>query len=68
MRTETIRIEGMTCGGCVVSVKNALQSLPIVRADVEIGTVTVEYDESKATHEEIERAITDAGFDLLDAE
>jgi len=63
--TETIKIGGMTCGGCVNSVKKALERLPINEARVEIGEVTVAYDEKMVDHNQVVRAIEDAGFEIL---
>lgn len=65
--TETIKIGGMTCGGCVSSVKRALERLPLEGAQVEIGSATIEYDESKVSHEAIVETIEDAGFDVVQA-
>ncbi|MDB5034141.1 MAG: copZ [Chlorobi bacterium] len=65
MKEETIRIDGMSCGGCVNSVKKALEHLPLERApDVEIGSARVEYDEAELSHDQIIAAIEDAGFDV----
>jgi copper chaperone len=61
---ETIRIEGMSCGGCVNSVKRALERLPLEAVEVEIGSATVEYDDSKTSHDAIVEAIEDAGYDV----
>jgi copper chaperone len=61
---ETIAIDGMTCGGCVASVKRALERLPVANVEVEIGSATVEYDEARINHEAVVNAIVDAGFDV----
>lgn len=62
---EAIRIEGMSCGGCVAGVTNALTRIGIESPQVEIGKATVDYDESAVTHEQIVEAIEDAGFDVV---
>ncbi len=62
--TETIKIDGMTCGGCVNSVKKALGRLPLNSAEVEIGAATVEYDEKMVNHTQIVEVIEDAGFEV----
>jgi copper chaperone len=62
--TETIAISGMSCGGCVNSVKRALDRVGVQQADVEIGRATIEYDESRVTHQTIVEAIEDAGFEV----
>jgi copper chaperone len=63
--TETIKINGMSCDGCVNSVKNALGRVPINKADVKIGEATVEYDEKMVNRHQIVEAIQDAGFDVV---
>ena len=62
---EVIRIEGMSCGGCVAGVTNALTRIGIESPQVEIGKATVDYDEGTVTHEQIVEAIEDAGFDVV---
>lgn len=37
MKTEEIKIEGMTCGHCIMAVKSALKSLGADNIEVEIG-------------------------------
>lgn len=61
---ETIRINGMSCGGCVAGVKNALERIGVANPDVAIGSATIEYDESQLSHEQIVDAIEDAGFEV----
>lgn len=60
----TYKVEGMTCGGCVNSVTNALKrAMPDVDVEVvlEGGEVTV-----AGAHEEdqVRQAVEDAGFDF----
>ncbi len=66
METVTIKVTGMTCGGCVKSVTNVLQALPgVKRAEVSLekGEARVEHESSSVGREEMMRAVTDAGFD-----
>ena len=61
---ETYKVGGMTCGGCVRSVTNALERLSgdhDVEVSLEAGTVRVRGEHSEA---EIEQAVEDAGFDF----
>jgi len=60
--TETLAIDGMSCGHCVASVEKALAGVEgaIVRS-VEIGRAEVETD-SSTTRDELVTAIEDAGF------
>jgi copper chaperone len=59
-----IEVQGMSCGGCVVAVRNVLSRLPGVgNVEVEVGRVTLELDEAQATEQRIREAITRAGFE-----
>ena len=67
MERITISISGMSCGGCVSSVRNALARLPGVEVEqVEIGTAVVSYDPGVTTPESINSAIVKAGFEPWD--
>jgi copper chaperone len=64
MERITISISGMSCGGCVNSVRNALARLPGVEVEqVEVGTTVVSYDSDVTTPEAIHSAIVKAGFE-----
>jgi copper chaperone len=66
MKTQELKIEGMSCGHCVMSVKNELGKVTgIVVDDVQIGKARIHYDESKVTEQEIARAIDEAGYKLV---
>lgn len=63
MAETTIKIEGMSCQHCVMSVKKAIGGLKgIDRADISVGSAAVKYDESKVKKEEIEAAVEKAGY------
>ena len=62
MTTKEIKIEGMSCGHCVMAVKKELSKLNLENFDVQIGSANVKFDESKVKIEEIEKAIEDAGY------
>lgn len=62
MIKEKIKIEGMSCGHCVIAVRKELSKLQLEINDVSIGSAEIEYDETKLTSEEIKKAITDAGY------
>jgi copper chaperone len=66
METTTIKVSGMSCGGCVKSVTNVLTALPGVgKAEVTLqpGEARVEFDPAQVTREAMARAIDDAGFE-----
>ena len=66
MQTTKIKVQGMTCGGCVASVKRALQQIDGV-GDVEVSLgeaqARVEYDPARVDESKLRSAIEDAGFD-----
>lgn len=65
METE-IGIGGMTCGGCVNSVKNVLQKIPgVTSVDVSLdrGIARVQYDAAKTDTSQFREAIKNAGFE-----
>lgn len=67
MDKATIKVEGMTCGGCVKSIENALathEGINRTSADLDAGAVSVEFDGKLIQRSAIERAIADAGFDV----
>ena len=66
MKSEEFLIAGMSCGHCVMSVKNELAKLPGVRVeDVSIGRAKVQFDDTAVSHDEIARAIGRAGYELV---
>ena len=66
MKTQELKIEGMSCGHCVMSVKKELGKVPgIVVDDVQIGKAKIQYDESKVTEQALARAIDEAGYKLV---
>lgn len=63
MTDITIKVEGMSCMHCVMRVKKAVESLKgIQSSDVQIGLVKVTFDETAVKKEDIEKAITTAGY------
>ena len=66
METTTLKVEGMSCGGCVKSVTNVLAALHgVANADVSLENknARVEYEPGRVTREDMKRAIVDAGFE-----
>ena len=65
-QTQLIKIDGMTCGGCVASVYNATADIDgLDDRSIELidNQATVTFDDSKTNVEAIVSAIEDAGFD-----
>ena len=67
MQKTTIPIHGMTCQGCVNSVKTVLEKLPgvaQVAVSLEAAKATVQHDPASTTIDQLKAAIVDAGFDV----
>lgn len=66
MKTATIAIAGMTCGGCVAGVTRALKAVPGVN-DVQVtlkpGEAQVTFDETQTNENGLKAAVEDAGYD-----
>jgi len=65
METVTLKVEGMTCGGCVASGTRVLKSTPgvddaVVRLDARSATVT--FDPARTSVPALKSAIEDAGY------
>ncbi len=66
MKTQELKIEGMSCGHCVMAVRKELSKLENVRVeDVQIGIAKIHYDESKVDREKLAAAIDEAGYKLI---
>ena len=66
--TARIKVKGMTCGSCAVSVKKALTSTKgVKKADVSLekGLAVVVYDHAQVDEEQIRAAINKTGFQAL---
>jgi copper chaperone len=66
METVTIKVSGMTCGGCVSSVKRVVQQVAGVESvdvSLEKGDAVVTYDGARAAPAAFKAAIVAAGFD-----
>lgn len=62
MITQELKIDGMSCGHCVMAVKKELSKLNLETAEVEIGSAKIKFDETKLTASDIEKAINEAGY------
>ena len=67
MERLQIRIDGMSCEGCVTSVQSALTShdgVASAAADLETGMLAIEFDPAVIARPGIEAAIEEAGFEI----
>lgn len=66
MKEQTLKIGGMSCGHCVMSVRNALSSTEGMKVeDVRIGSAKVTFDETVVSPDAAAAAVRDAGYDVL---
>ena len=66
METTTIKVDGMSCGGCVKSVTGVLTALDgVAKAEVSLEQkqAVVEFVAGKLTRDQLKAVIEDAGFD-----
>lgn len=65
MKTETLKVTGMSCDGCASSVTQALKGIAGV-SDVQVslatGEVTVQFDEQHASPGQLKSAVQRAGY------
>ncbi|MEX1139387.1 MAG: cation transporter [Bacteroidota bacterium] len=65
MKTQELKIQGMTCGHCVLSVRKGLSEVPgLAIESLEIGKAVVRYDETRVKAEEIVRAVEATGYSV----
>ncbi len=64
MERVTLKVDGMSCGHCVKAVQKALAGVDgAVAENVQIGQVTVAFDEGKTNLGALIDAVQDAGYD-----
>jgi copper chaperone len=63
MKTVELHVEGMSCGHCVQTIEGALNDIG-AKGNVDLAgkKVTVEYDESRLSLDQIKEAIEDQGY------
>ncbi len=67
MKNINLKVNGMSCGHCVMSIEGALNKLGVEKAKVHLkeGTVDVEFNESKFSLEDIKNEIEEVGYDVV---
>lgn len=63
-----LKISGMTCSTCATTIEKSLSNLPgVSQASVNLGTeiTDVEYDTKKVALTDLEKAVLDAGYDIV---
>jgi len=65
MQTEVLKVTGMSCGGCVNNVTQALQAVNgvgDVHVSLSASEATVQYDERLTSAEQLKSAVSGAGY------
>lgn len=65
MQTETLDVQGMSCGACVGHVTRALQALDgmqFAQVSLEANEAVVTYDPAKVQVDQMVQAIEDEGY------
>lgn len=66
MKTTELRIEGMSCGHCVMAVRKELGKLNGVQIDdVRIGYAQVQRDETQVAVDQLNQAVERAGYRVI---
>ncbi len=66
-----LRISGMTCANCAKTIENSLTGMEgVSRASVNLGNdlAQVDYDAAKVNLRDLESAVADAGYDIINKE
>ncbi len=68
MDRDVIKATGMTCQHCVMRVTKelkALEGVNDVAVDLPTGNITVDYDRTKASKEQLDNAVKQAGYQVV---
>ena len=66
MKTMDLKIEGMSCGHCVMAVKKELGKLTGVTIEsVEVGKARVRFDELVVSPDRLAKAVEEAGYRVV---
>ncbi len=69
MDSVTLKVSGMTCMGCVNSVKrllSAIEGVGQVEVDLALGRVTIGYDPAQAGLDALKNVIEGGGYQVID--
>lgn len=66
MKHRSLKIEGMSCGHCVMALKKELSKVEGVSiTNAAIGSAELEVDEAKVTDARLRQAVEEAGYTLV---
>ena len=67
MENVTLKVDGMTCGGCVASVERVLKAVPgvvAVKVQLSPGRAEVNFDPARTQVAALKTAVEAAGYDI----
>lgn len=65
MKSYELKIDGMSCGHCVMALKKELSKIDGVTIDaVAVGSARIVVDEAAVSQERIKKAVSEAGYVL----
>lgn len=62
---KSFKVKGMTCNHCVKAVEMELKNLDLLNYSVGLGSIDVEYDENKIDKSDVEKAVLEAGYEII---
>lgn len=65
MQTEILKVNGMTCGGCVGKVTKALKAVDgvtEVKVSLDAGEATVQFDEHSTSLQNLKSSVESLGY------
>ncbi|WP_066639799.1 copper ion binding protein [Desulfolucanica intricata] len=67
-QTITLNVEGMSCNHCKMAVENALRELNVDNVEVDLAEkkVLVTFNKSNIKIEDIKKAVTKAGYEVVE--
>jgi copper chaperone len=65
MVIRTLKIKGMSCGHCAMSVRTALSKISNVK-EVGLGSAVVELDDQKVKPDDLRAAVATAGYEVTE--
>lgn len=69
MKNETtLKIEGMSCGHCALTVRKELESMKgLTVKNVKVGSAVVEFDDTQIKVDDIKSLLAKSGYDVVSA-
>lgn len=67
LTTASLTVEGMHCEACATAIENKLSAVPgvhHVKVSWELGAAEIEFDAQKASVDQLERAVREAGYQI----